>query len=274
MDSKIIMDTPRIIFYYQTFSTLKPILYSGTPVTHIHLSAIHFGMDNNLQPYIHLNDDSPYSEKFDSMWEEIEQASKMGIKIILMIGGAGTAYQDLFSKFDIYYNLLYHLLKNKPFITGIDLDIEEQVSLDKIEMLITKVKTDFSQEDFMISTAPIQSSLQDDIPGMGGFVYKKLLNSNVGKYISYFNGQFYSDYSKNAYDEVVKNGYSPQKVVMGMLSGTEYQDELKKVYTEYGDKFGGVFVWEYFNSNPQVWLNDVAQILKNNLNFMNSCKIM
>ena len=74
------MNSPRIIFYYQTFSSLKPILYPNTPVTHIHLSAIHFGMDENLQPYIHLNNDSPYSEKFDEMWEEIETASKRELK--------------------------------------------------------------------------------------------------------------------------------------------------------------------------------------------------
>lgn len=270
------MNSPRIIFYYQTFSTLKPVLYPNTPLTHIHLSAIHFGMDENLQPYIHLNNDSPYSEKFDEMWEEIETASKMGIKIVLMIGGAGTAYQDLFSNFDIYYNMLYRLIKNKPFISGIDLDIEEAVSLDKIEMFISKIKKDFPQEDFIISTAPIQSSLESDIPGMGGFVYKKLVNSDVGKYITYFNGQFYSDYSKDAYDEAVKNGYSSQQVVMGMLSGTEYQKEIEKVYQEYGDNFGGVFVWEYFNSNPIVWLDTVATIIKKDYNrgLIQSCNII
>ena len=170
------MNSPKIIFYYQTFSTLQPILYSNTPVTHIHLSSIHFGTDDNLQPYIHLNNDSPYSEKNKEMWEEIETAAKMGIKIVLMVGGAGTAYQDLFSNFMIYYNMLYHLLKNKPFISGIDLDIEEEVPIEKIEMLIQQIKKDFPRDDFIISTAPIQSSLQDDIPGMGGFVYKKLVN--------------------------------------------------------------------------------------------------
>ena len=46
------------------------------------------------------------------------------------------------------------------------------------------------------------------------------------KHISYLNGQFYSDYSKEAYDEVVKNGYPSQKVVMGMLSGMDFEDEL------------------------------------------------
>ena len=31
--------------------------------------------------------------------------------------------------------------------------------------------------------APVQYALQNDEPGMGGFVYKDLLKSSVGKYI-------------------------------------------------------------------------------------------
>ena len=39
----------RIIFYYQTFTDLTPIIDKGI-VTHIHLSAIHFGINQN-KPY-------------------------------------------------------------------------------------------------------------------------------------------------------------------------------------------------------------------------------
>ena len=46
------MSTKKVILYYQTFTTLKPILFPGTPITHIHLSAIHFGRDNNKECYI------------------------------------------------------------------------------------------------------------------------------------------------------------------------------------------------------------------------------
>ena len=61
-----------------------------------------------------------------------------------------------------------------------------------------------------------------------------------------------------------------------MLSGTEYQKEIEKVYQEYGDKFGGVFVWEYFNSNPIVWLDTVATIIKKDYNrgLIQSCNII
>ena len=43
--------TKRIIYYYQTFNGLKSILTHDTKVTHIHLSSIHFGIDENNNPY-------------------------------------------------------------------------------------------------------------------------------------------------------------------------------------------------------------------------------
>ena len=48
--------------------------------------------------------------------------------------------------------------------------------------------------------------------------------------------------------------------VMGMLSGENFEDELKKVVNKYKENFGGVFIWEYFNSNPVKWLNTITNI--------------
>ena len=101
---------------------------------------------------------------------------------------------------------------------------------------------------------------------------KTYWNHREGKYISYFNGQFYSDYSKTAYDEVVQNGYKPEMVVMGMLSGTDFEEELQKTYDEYGNKLGGVFVWEYFNSNPLQWLEIIKKVF-NKSNTLDYCNI-
>ena len=44
--------------------------------------------------------------------------------------------------------------------------------------------------------APVQSSLEEDAPGMGGFIYKDLWLSPEGSLIDYFNGQFYGDFSQ------------------------------------------------------------------------------
>ena len=255
------MSTKKAILYYQTFTTLKPILFPGCPITHIHLSAIHFGLDSKKRKYIHLNDYSPDDSRFSKMWSELNIAHNMGIKIVLMVGGAGSAYQQLFSNFEVYYSLLYNLIKSKKIIQGIDLDIEEEIPLDDIRLLIKRIREDFG-ENFIISTAPIQSSLENDTPGMGGFIYKDLFNTEEGKTINYINGQFYGDYSLEAYDMVVKNGYKPENVVMGMLSGQDYAKELEKVVEKYGQKFGGVFIWEYFDIKPNAlsWIRNIQEI--------------
>lgn len=47
----------KIIYYYQIFYGLNNIINDpNTKVNHIHLSSVHFGLDSNKQPYIHLND--------------------------------------------------------------------------------------------------------------------------------------------------------------------------------------------------------------------------
>ena len=257
---------PKIIYYYQTLTTLQPIITTNT-VTHIHLSSIHFGIDNQKDPYIHLNNYSPYSERFDNVWQELFMATNHGIKVILMVGGAGGAFQDLFQDFETNFNLLANLIHNKSnIIKGVDLDIEEEVTLPDVIMLINRLLNDFGI-NFIISMAPIQSSLQSDTPGMGGFVYKDLYGSEVGKYIDYFNGQFYQDYSLAAYEAVVDNGYPENKVVMGMIMGQDFstiQKELKKLYQEYGNNFGGVFIWEYYGAPPN-WSLICKSILSKSL---------
>lgn len=247
----------RIIAYYQTFNGLEDILVKNSPITHIHLSSIHFGKDPNTEdPYIHLNNLSPYHSNFNKVWNQLKQATKLGIKVKLMIGGAGGGYSTLFSNFDLYYGFLKKLLIDKQCISGIDLDIEEEVDLENVKKLMRQIKLDFGTR-LSISMAPVQSSLQTDDPGLGGFIYKELLQSPEGSLIDYFNGQFYSDYSLNAYESVIKNGYRSDMVVMGNLASSfpSCDSEIKKIIDKYGNKFGGVFIWEYCFAppNPGQW---------------------
>ena len=44
--------------------------------------------------------------QFNQVWNQLLIAKKYGIKTILMIGGAGTAYQQLFSNYNVFYPLL------------------------------------------------------------------------------------------------------------------------------------------------------------------------
>jgi len=272
---------PRTIFYYQTFKnkddkliSLDPVLYENTPLTHIHVSSIHFGVDVNKEPYIHLNNRSPYNSYFDEVWDNIEYASSKNIKIVLMVGGAGGGYNSLFSNISMYYDLLYTLLKDKPFISGIDLDIEESCSLENVQLLISKIVKDFG-ETFIIATAPVASSLINDGPGMGGFSYKDLLNSPEGSYIDYFNCQAYYNYSLKTLDSIVKNGYDPKKIVMGLIAGETYESELQDMYEKYKDNFGGLFVWEYFNTVPSgiQWCQFVESVFNHTRHISNVCLI-
>ena len=80
----------RVIYYYQTLIGLKSIINNPKKIypTHIILSAFHFGKDDNGTPYIHLNNYKPDNEMYNSLWEELETLSKMGVTIMIMLGGA------------------------------------------------------------------------------------------------------------------------------------------------------------------------------------------
>ena len=260
----------RVIYYYQTFCGLDAILQSPHKPDCIHLSSIHFGVDENNQPYIHLNNYNPSDSKFDSMWEQIVQCKKQGINITLMIGGAGGGYRSLFSKYSVYYKLLKSLLiDKKDIITGIDLDIEEIVTFKDTLRLISDIKSDFPEME--ISMSPIQFSLETDVPGMGGFSYKDILNTNL---VDYFIGQFYTDYSLEAFTKCVENGYPVEKIIMGGISGQDFGnnlDAIEEIKKKYSD-FGGVSIWEYFNAplggsdssysyNPNIWCQIVRKFM-------------
>jgi hypothetical protein len=105
---------------------------------------------------------------------------------------------------------------------------------------------------------------------MAGFSYKDLYLSTEGKHIRWFNTQCYNSYTFETYESIIKNGYPPEKVVMGMESGqfdestfVEALNEVKKIKDKYPNA-GGVFDWEYLNappdgSDPSQW----ARLMKN-----------
>ena len=236
----------KIIYYYQTFCGLDKIINDpDNNVSHIHVSSIHFDNDE-----IHLNDNSPYSSVFDNLWKELQMITlKKNITVVLMVGGAGGAYAELFSDFEKYYKMLYDLIsKYNNTIKGIDLDIEETVDIENVILLIKRIKKDFGSE-FIISMAPIESSMEYDSEGMGGFVYKKLFKS-VGSSIDYFNVQCYYDYSEETFNRIVKNGYPADKINMGMMS-YQYNNTIPKIINNLqNNKLGGVFDWEYNDAIP------------------------
>ena len=123
-----------------------------------------------------------------------------------------------------------------------------------VKKLIRQIDKDHGK-DFIISMAPVSYSLKTDNVGLGNFSYKDLLRSPEGQRINYFNGQFYGDFNISSYDAAIQNDYPSDKLVIGMLAGTynyTFQDiynTVRNISNKYA-YFGGVFVWEYFDSLP------------------------
>jgi len=267
----------RVIYYYQSFVGLQQLINTPQYTTHLNLGAIHFGSDDNNNSYIHLNNDSPYDDMYNDLWKEIKQVQDLNIKVNLMIGGAGGGFEYFFNNYEVCYELLTNLIINSN-INGVDLDIEEYVDINNVIKLINQLRLDFD-DDFIITMAPISSSLQYDQPGLGGFVYKQLYDI-VGDKINWFNVQEYNDYTYESYELMINNYYPANKLVFGMLS-SEYNvnlfndalNEIKKIYDKWND-FGGCFTFEYFNAppnvnNPIVW----SQKIYNTINDLWICKL-
>lgn len=261
----------KTIYYYQTFVGLHDLMSHVQDIDVIIVSSIHFGKDKSGQKNIFLNDNIPYDPIFNDLWLETEKLSVQGCTIMLMMGGAGFAYKELFSDFDTYYPLLKQLIMEKSWIKGIDLDVEENTSIDNIKMLINCLVKDFSDDnEFIITMAPVASTLSIDGSSFAGFNYKELYNSIEGDHVHWFNTQCYDSFSYDTYDSIIKNGYPPEKIVMGMESGQFNEssfpkalDEIKKIKDKY-PKFSGVFDWEYLNAPPnKIDPSDWTRLIKN-----------
>ena len=82
-------------YYYQTFIGLNDILTNQINTDVIIVSSLHFDTVNK-EIEIFLNNNKPTDKLFNKLWEETKQASDKGITIMMMLGGAGGAYQQFF----------------------------------------------------------------------------------------------------------------------------------------------------------------------------------
>jgi hypothetical protein len=244
----------KTIYYYQTFIGLDKLLGHAQDIDMIFISSIHFNKNKYGNRLIYLNDNEPYERIFNNLWCQTQLISSQGVTIGLMIGGAGLAFQELFSDFTHYYPQLKELLRDKTWIKAINLDVEEKVDINQIKMLLRILKDDFP--DIHLSMAPVANSLVTDSIGLGGFSYKELYNSYEERLIDAFFIQAYQDFSFDIFDRIVKNGYPPEKLVLGMLSSQytsetfpDALDELKKIKEAY-PKMIGAFDWEYIDAPP------------------------
>jgi Glycosyl hydrolases family 18 len=267
---------PRIVLYFQTYyhegeyCSLLPLITNPTGVTHVILAAIHVNWDPaNLT----LNDDRPDHDKYIQLWDEVLVLQDSGVKVMGMLGGAakGTfarldyseSRTDIpFARFEAYYTPLREFIRRHG-LDGLDLDIEEEMSLPGVVHLIDRLKADFGR-DFIVTLAPVATALMAGRPHLSGFDYR-LLEAARGGSIAWYNTQFYNGWGgidrPDAYEEIMRTGFAPEKVVAGMLTnpghgGSGYVMLLQTAAVlsylcEKYPRFGGVMGWEFWHALPQ-----------------------
>jgi len=278
---------PRIICYHQThyhnnqFVSALPILDTG--ITHLIVAAFHLNAPDDKSPKanITLNNDPPDHPKLAPLWAEIRTFQHAGVKVLGMLGGAAqgshTRLDGDAESFETCYQLLYQTLEWAK-LDGLDLDVEEEMTLAGIIRLIDRLKTDFG-DDFLITLAPVAPALRGS-HNLSGFSYEDLEKA-FGRHIAWYNTQFYcgwGDMTTTAdYESIVDRGWLLHKIVVGLVTNPEngrgwvsdgpLGDTLEMLKAYPG--FGGVMGWEYFNSvterggqgKPWCWAQFMTNIL-------------
>ncbi|MFD9076606.1 glycosyl hydrolase family 18 protein [Streptomyces lasiicapitis] len=258
----------RVVVYYQTqytggrYVTPLDLTRNNTGVTDVLVAAVHLNDLNGPYAPVHLNDDPPSAAKFDQMWRDLKTMQGQGVHVLAMIGGAAPgSFTRLDTEFDTYYPLLRDFIRQYG-LDGVDLDVEERMSLAGVERVIDALRADFGPA-FLITLAPVGSALSGG-GNLSGFDYDQLYRDRGGD-IAWFNAQFYNGWggmaSTSSYDAVIRRGLIPaSKVVAGTLTdpsngGSGYVDTarlkttVRDLVATYPD-MGGVMGWEYFNSQP------------------------
>ncbi|KAI9898590.1 hypothetical protein N3K66_006950 [Trichothecium roseum] len=283
---------PRLVTYYQThhfdseghrhISILPLINQPGIAITHLVLAAIHINEDPMA---ITLNDHHPSHKRFHKLWHEVATLQAAGVKVMGMLGGAAKgSYGRLDGsdeQFERYYWPVRDMIRKRG-LDGLDLDVEEEMSLGGVIRLIDRLRADFGP-GFIITLAPVATALLDVTKNLSGFDYEAL-EVMRGKDIAWYNTQFYCGWGDCStpfmYDLIASRGWPPEKVVVGLVTnpangnGFVPWQPLGAVLTvlrgRYGN-FGGVMGWEYFNSlpggteRPWLWAKEMTKLLRGSL---------
>lgn len=242
--------------------SMQPLLTNGAGATHVIIAAIHINQDPNK---LTLNDDPPNSPLFEPLWTDVRMTQDAGTLVMGMLGGAARGsfirLDGSQADFETYYAPVCELIRRRR-LDGLDLDIEEEMSLPGIVRLIDRLHSDFGDE-FLITLAPVATALIQGLAHLSGFSYK-LLEDQRGSKIAWYNAQFYNGWSfaqlPLAYDQIVAQGWRPEKVVVGLLTNPKNGSRgyiplgtmsvaLSQLVHRHAT-FGGVMGWEYFNSLP------------------------
>lgn len=279
---------PRVITYYQTHHTpagkhisVLPLLQQpGTGITHLILAAIHINEDPSA---LTLNDHPPSHPRFDTLWAELRVLQASGVRVLGMLGGAAKGSfarldGDDAAAFERYYAPLAQLVRERG-LDGLDLDVEEDMSLEGIVRLIDRLRADFGP-DFIITLAPVAAALLSKTHNLSGFDYAEL-EARRGREIAWYNAQFYCGWgdcsNPTMYELMLARGWPPEKIVVGLVtnpangSGWVPWGALAYVLPLLAGRyprFGGVMGWEYFNSlpggeeKPWEWAQTMSALLR------------
>jgi hypothetical protein len=212
------------------------------------------------------NDHVPGDPRYLTLWAELRILQASGVKVLGMLGGAAkgsfTRLDLDDATFEAYYIPLRDMILERG-LDGLDLDVEEPMTLAGIIRLIDRLKVDFGSS-FIVTLAPVAAALVSDNPqhNLSGFSYEAL-EVMRGKQIGWYNTQFYcgwGDMSKtDGFDFMMARGWPADKIVIGMVtnpgngSGWVPFEILQEVLITLKSRYpglGGVMGWEYFNSLP------------------------
>ena len=250
---------PRIVVYHQfhgegdTFVPLAPMVASGN-LTHLIISAVHIVDDGTII----LNDNPHDDPHHDRLWAEAEMVKQAGVRVMVMVGGwaPGTMCKLDGDDFGTYYPGFRDFLRAHG-IQGVDIDVEQDMSLEGVIRLIDALRADFD-----IILAPTASAMWDG-DNLSGFSYPELYRER-GDEIDWIQIQFYSGYGSledtRDVQRIIDLGIYPiDKLVLGVLGHPDdafgYVDidrvcaTLSQIAARYPD-IGGVDVWEYFRALP------------------------
>jgi hypothetical protein len=237
----------KVIFYLNTYN--NEIKIYNTYASHIHFGYFHF---SNLKLY--LNKKNPNDAYFNEMWFDLGISNEKNIKCIMVLN-----VKYIENDYNIYYNRLKEFIKTNTIIKGIDLDIENKISLENIKKLINDIKRDFPNLLICISTTGYSMCVKDletiyaDEKEWSYSLFNKSPEAlNIDYYTCAFNED---DLTIDSFQDMLDNGFPPEKIVMGCYS-KYFQDydnyyELRCIAKK-DINFGGTFI-KYFNDSPYKW---------------------